>query len=344
MLLESATIYRFRLPFWQPLILKDHRLETRQGLILRLKTGNGQLGLGECSPLPGFSPESLDDAQWQLEDVLRDLISQPDCLTTVIESGAHGCIKRMLFSSVACAVEGAALSLAGQFNVAPTSTAVCPLLMGTPDEVLAQFARLPNSAEIKLKVGRARLGDDIAVVNALCEQASPSLRIRLDANRQWSFADAERFCCSVNAERIAFLEEPLTDYRRLSELGDLTRFPLALDESLQVPDWHFSVFPGLEALVIKPMLAGGIVKAQQLIKQAREANLRAIISASYESPLGIRQLACLAHRETPGELPGLDTVNAFCTSSVERFEGLLSNALSQQDRVLEEVWRCTAAH
>ncbi len=344
MLLESATIYRFRLPLRQPLRLKDHRLETRPGLILQLKTENGQFGLGECSPLPGFSDESLDDAQWQLEDALKDVLGQPDCLTTVMQSGARRCTKRMLFSSVACAVEGAALSLAGQFNVAPQSTAVCPLLMGTPDEVMAQFARLQHGSEIKLKVGRARLEDDIAVVNALCEQGSPSLRIRLDANRQWSFADAERFCRSVNAERIAFLEEPLADYRRLPELGDLTRFPLALDESLQMTDWRFSVFPGLVALVIKPMLAGGIVKAQQLIEQARAANLRAIISASYESPLGIRQLACLAHRETPGELPGLDTVNAFCASSVEQFEYLLSNTVSQQDSVLEEVWRCTAAH
>lgn len=344
MLLESATIYRFRLPLRQPLSLKGHRLETRQGLILQLNARNGQLGFGECSPLPGFSHESLDDAFRQLKGVISVLLSQPDCLDSIIQSGAGCCTDRMLFSSVACAVEGAALNLGGRFYAVPTAPAVCPLLMGTPDEVLAQFARLPNASEIKLKVGRARLDDDIAMVNTLCEQGSPSLRIRLDANRQWAFADAARFCRSVNAERIAFLEEPLMEYQRLPELGDLTHFPLALDESLQMPDGDFSLFPGLVALVIKPMLAGGLVKAHELIWKARSASLRAIVSASYESPLGIRQLACLAQNETPNELPGLDTISAFCALSVERFEGLLLTAFSQQDPMLEEVWRYTAAH
>ena len=344
MLLESATIYRFRLPLQQPLSLKGHRLETRQGLILQLNARNGQMGFGECSPLPGFSPESLDDAFGQLKGAIKVLLRAPDCLDSIIQTGARSWSNQMLFSSVAFAVEGAALSLDGQFHAVPKATAVCPLLMGTPDEVLAHFSRLPSCSEIKLKVGRARLDDDIAVVNALCKEGSPSLRIRLDANRQWSFTDAERFCRSVNAERIAFLEEPLTDYRRLAELGDLTRFPLALDESLQIPDWRFSAFPGLMALVIKPMLAGGMVKAHHLIRQAGEANLRAIISASYESPLGIRLLASLANQKTPDELPGLDTVNAFCSSAVDRFERLLINIPGQQDSVLEEVWRYPSAH
>jgi len=129
MLLESATIYRFRLPLRQPLRLKGHRLETRQGLILQLNARNGQLGFGECSPLPGFSHESLDDALGQLQGAIKVLLSQPDCLDSIIQSGARSCTDQMLFSSVACAVEGAALSLAGQFHAVPKATAVCPLLM-----------------------------------------------------------------------------------------------------------------------------------------------------------------------------------------------------------------------
>lgn len=344
MVLESATIYRFRLPLRRTLLLNGYRIETRQGLILRLDAGNGRSGFGECSPLPGFSHESLDDAFRQLKSVTGQLFRQPDSLDFIVQSGARSGTDQMLFSSVTCAVESAALDLAGYFHAAPATPAVCPLLMGTPDEVLTQFARLPDTSELKLKVGRARLDDDIAVVNALCEQGPPYPGLRLDANRRWTFVEALRFCRSVDAERIAFLEEPLSEYQRLPELGDLTRFPLALDESLQAPDGDLAIFPGLTALVIKPMLTGGLFRAHQFIRQARSASLRAIVSASYESPPGISQLSCLAQRETPDELPGLDTGGAFCASAVERFESVMLTDFSQQDPVLEKVWRYTAAH
>ena len=92
------------------------------------------------------------------------------------------------------------------------------------------------------------------------------------------------------------------------------------------------------------MLTGGLFRAHQFIRQARSASLRAIVSASYESPPGISQLSCLAQRETPDELPGLDTGGAFCASAVERFESVMLTDFSQQDPVLEKVWRYTAAH
>jgi O-succinylbenzoate synthase len=137
----------------------------------------------------------------------------------------------------------------------------------------------------------------------------------------------------------------LADYQRLPEFGALTGFPLALDESLQVPDCHFEPFTALVAIVVKPMLAGGIVPARRLIKKAQHEGLRAIVSASYESPQGMQQLAWLAATDTPGELPGLDTLRAFDDTAVVHFKQCLQQGVKTgQFQTLEKVWQSTAAH
>jgi L-alanine-DL-glutamate epimerase-like enolase superfamily enzyme len=91
--------------------------------------------------------------------------------------------------------------------------------MGTRQQVMAQLASLSDATEIKLKVGRIPLDEAIERVNDLCQKTASSLSFRLDANRQWSFSEAETFCRSIDAKRIAFIEEPLADYQRLPEFG-----------------------------------------------------------------------------------------------------------------------------
>lgn len=341
----SVSIYRFRLPLQRPLRLNACWLHERQGLLVVLTTSDGQVGLGECLPLPGFSTESLTDALSQLKALSKTLFNQSVSVERMAQTGASHCLDRTLYSSVSFALEGASLALCGKIPSADALTEYCPLLMGTRQQVMAQLANLSGSTEIKLKVGRSPIDEEIERVHDLCQKTEPSLLIRLDANRQWSFSEAKIFCRSVDSRRIAFIEEPLADYQRLPELGALTGFPLAVDESLQVSDYRFEPFIGLRAIVVKPMLTGGIVRARQWIKKAKDHGLRAIVSASYESPLGIQQLAWLAVTDTPGELPGLDTLSAFDDTAVCHFKECLEYGVKTgQFPMLENVWRSTAAH
>ena len=60
--MRSAQVYRWQVPMDAGVVLRDRRLKARDGLLIRLGDGVGE-GWGEISPLPGFSAESLDDAQ-----------------------------------------------------------------------------------------------------------------------------------------------------------------------------------------------------------------------------------------------------------------------------------------
>ena len=60
--LKSTRIYKYSLPFKYPLVLKHTTLHEREGLIIILTDLNGHTGMGEISPLPGFSRETLETA------------------------------------------------------------------------------------------------------------------------------------------------------------------------------------------------------------------------------------------------------------------------------------------
>ena len=65
----------------------------------------------------------------------------------------------------------------------------------------------------------------------------------------------------------------------------------------------------LSAVVIKPTLIGSIQRCAELINQAHSLGLKAVISSSIESSLGLSQLARIAQQYTPNVTPGLDTLD-----------------------------------
>jgi O-succinylbenzoate synthase len=186
-----------------------------------------------------------------------------------------------------------------------------PLCTGDPDELFAVLQALPGEKVAKVKVGLYEAVRDGMIVNVLLE-ALPDLTLRLDANRSWTRAKADGFAKYVNPElrtRIAFLEEPCKTRAESREFARDTGIAIAWDESVHEADFKVEAEPGVVAIVIKPTLVGSISRCQQLVQQAHQAGLVAVISSSIESSLGLTQLARLADWLTPDTVPGLDTLS-----------------------------------
>ncbi len=75
------------------------------------------------------------------------------------------------------------------------------------------------------------------------------------------------------------------------------------------PNFCLEKEPHLSAVVIKPTLIGSIQRCTELINQAHSLGLKAVISSSIESSLGLSQLARIAQQYTPNVTPGLDTLD-----------------------------------
>lgn len=313
--MRRAQVYRWQIPMDAGVVLRERRLKTRDGLFVHLQQGEKQ-GWGEVSPLPGFSLESLDDA----ESALLNWVN-------AWREGASGALPEV--PSAAFGISCALAELDGTLPQAADYRAA-PLCSGDPDELFVALAAMPGEKVAKVKVGLYEAVRDGMVVNLLFE-AIPDLRLRLDANRAWTPLKAQQFAKYVNPayrERIAFMEEPCKTRDDSRAFARETGIAIAWDESLREADFEFIAEPGVSAVVIKPTLTGSLAKVREQVAAAHALGLTAVISSSIESSLGLTQLARIAAWLTPNTIPGLDTLNLMQAQLVRRWP---DNALPLMD-------------
>ncbi|MEX3020038.1 o-succinylbenzoate synthase [Kluyvera sp. STS39-E] len=301
--MRSAQVYRWQIPMDAGVVLRERRLKTRDGLFVYLRDGERD-GWGEISPLPGFSLETLDEAQAALLAWATAWRQGDDVLLPNVPSVAFG---------VSCALAEMtdALPQAADYRAAPLCT-------GDPDELVLKLAEMPGEKVAKVKVGLYEAVRDGMVVNLLLE-AIPELTLRLDANRAWTPLKAQQFAKYVNPDyrsRIAFLEEPCKTRDDSRAFARETGIAIAWDESLREADFRFAAEPGVRAVVIKPTLTGSLARVQEQVAAAHALGLTAVISSSLESSLGLTQLARIAAWLTPQTMPGLDTLNLMQTQLI----------------------------
>lgn len=305
--MRRAVVYGWEIPLEAGVVLRDRRLKTRSGLLVRL-TEAGREGWGEIAPLPGFSTESLDDARHATLAWLATWCRGENPADCALPSVAFGL-------SCALAELGGLLPETGNVN----SALLC---VGDPDELLL---RLQQQAEplAKMKVGLYEAVRDGMMVNLLLE-ALPALTLRLDANRSLSLEKALTFARYVPEEvrsRIAFLEEPCRDPQDSRRFAAETGIAIAWDESTREAGFQPRAELHLSAIILKPTLLGSLQKVRAMAQQAQQAGLAVVISSSLESSLGLTQLARIAHGLTPGTTPGLDTLSMMQHQLVRRWPG-----------------------
>lgn len=297
--MKQATLYRYALPMDSGVILRHTRLALRDGFIVELRVDD-RIGRGEVAPLPEFSAESIEQAGKELEVCLADWLNDRDIdWNNLSPSVAFGL-------SVAIAELNQDIPGEGNYLSAP-------LCSGDPDELVEKLAALPGEKVAKIKVGLYEPIRDGMVANMFLE-VIPDLRLRLDANRQWTPTKAAQFAKYVNPafrKRIAFLEEPCQTPEQSLDFAAETGIAIAWDETVREDGFEVKKQQGVSAIVIKPTLVGSLQTVQKLADEAKAKGLEVVISSSIESSFGLNQLARIANWLTPDTLPGLDTISLF---------------------------------
>lgn len=302
--MKSAKLYRYTLPMDSGVVLRDEKLTQRVGFIIEL-TLNGQKGYGEIAPLPGFSLETIEEAgveaQAQLE--LWMTSDQPIDYDALVPSVAFG------LSTAMYELEG---KLPRDGNYLPA-----PLCTGDPDELIPVLNAMQGDKVAKVKVGLYEPIRDGMLVNLFLESI-PDLTLRLDANRAWTPEKAQQFAKYISPslrQRIVFIEEPCQKPGDSLSFAINTGIAIAWDETLQHaiarPDFRLDDLTGVKAIVIKPTLIGSLPRCVQLIEKAKSLGIKAVISSSIESSLGLSQLARFSKWQLPDVTPGLDTIGLF---------------------------------
>jgi len=298
---------------------------SRSTLIVEIADQNG-LGSGEAAPLPGYSRDTLDEAERALLAIPRVALqralqlSHPAQLLQTAES-----LIAPELPSARFALETALLDRLGRqrrrpvwsllrellpLGTEPGPVPLCVLLSGgEPAAVLGEAARhyALGVRCFKLKIGPDRLQPEQARLLArLRAELGGQVQLRLDANQSLLRSELAGTFELLSGFQPEFVEEPLAEARA----AELAQLPCgwALDESLQRLDASqleiLASAPGCRALVLKPTCLG-LSRCISLAAQASAQNKAAVVSHSFEGPLGWRACAALAIALGPGAAAGL---------------------------------------
>ncbi len=216
---------------------------------------------GEIAPLPGFSDETLEEAKREVLSLLKNLPKATPKLPSV-KFGVRSALRK--------------------FSTKPLKIPMS--LLNEPQE---------GFSSMKLKLGHLSVEDAIKMV----KQFVGSYRLRLDCNRSWSLDEAIHFTKHFHPDDFDYLEEPVLTYSDLVRFSEITRFPVAVDESIK--KFTCSEIPTLKAAVIKPTIVGSLPLVKAPI----------VLSSAFESSLGLLQIARLYREGSPPA--GLDTFRFF---------------------------------
>ena len=306
----------YGLPLREPVVWGGEAHGRRHGLLVRAE-GEGVVGWGDAAPLPGFSAETLDEVEAQLADLAATLRGRAFAPSDLLPGGAVDRALAVLdpAPSTRFGIDLAFADLAAQALGRTLPQALHPdpavtlrlngLVMGTGESAAASARALAEAGypAVKVKVGRQGVDDDVGLVAGVRAALPDAVALRLDANRAWDWDTAVRWAEGVEGLAIDYVEEPLAEPDRLPELWHDTGLPLAVDESVQegreIRGWA-------SAAVLKPTLVGGLSATLRLAAEARAVGVRPVLSAAFESGVGLRGIAALA-AATGAEPAGLDT-------------------------------------
>lgn len=298
MRIASVEVAPYALPFREPYVTAVGTLTRREMVLLRLRSEDGLVGLGEAVPLSLRGGIALNQVVAELE--------QLDAREALDEAGLSN--DAMPLSAPArCAALTALLDLRGkraaaEGNASGGSAAPlrcnATLIAGDPASVIAAAERwaADGFSTFKLKLGT---GDDVAQVRAVRETIGPRARIRVDANAAWDVATAKRILGELEPYEIELAEQPVATLEESMEVARSTSIPIAGDESIEsrADAERARAMEACRTTGIKLSKVGGPEAAIEIAEV-----LPAYISSALDGPVGIAVAAQVA--ATLGEAIG----------------------------------------
>lgn len=274
--------------------------------VLRLMRSDGMSGLGEASPLPGYSPDSIADVAEELQrladdPVLVDPLASP--LELLLDTFAAHPLKQ---ASARFALEAALLDWLGHTRGEPVhrvlggdaerrTVPIADLVMtadasswpARTDELLADGA-----THLKLKIG-SDLDSELEALRSI-RSAHPRLPLRLDANRRIPVAALRQHSDSLEALELELIEEPVAPEDWSTALG--LPLPFALDETLRDEGLARQLLESgrIVAVVIKPMVLGGLRASFEIAEYAAAHGAQYLVSHTFDGPIARAATAELA--------------------------------------------------
>jgi L-alanine-DL-glutamate epimerase-like enolase superfamily enzyme len=273
-----------RVPLREPLKWTGGIRESASGLIVELHTDEGLVGIGEA---PG---PTLPAIQTIIEREFAQFLVDRDPLRTewlVHRLEEYSRNWAGIAAYAIAGVEMALLDLKGKALGVPVvellggrtreAAPVIGYLFIDEPEANAQKAAdfvAAGHTELKLKVGRD-LGQDHDTVAAIRDRVGSAIKIRIDANMNWSVPAAIKWIKALERYDIQFVEQPVPDFdlAGMAQVRRAVQTPIAADESCTSVRSAVELIKAdaCDVFVVYPSEAGGLTRALQIGALAQAA-------------------------------------------------------------------------
>jgi o-succinylbenzoate synthase len=296
MRITSLEAIPYVLPFERPYVTARGRLESREMVLVRLRTDEGPEGLGEAVPLSLRGGASLASIVRELRESVAPTVvgvaPKGDPLATASQ------IATGLSAPTAAAIEVARLDLAAKLAQIPLWRLLgaesaqpiecnATLVAGAPTAVASDAERwlARGFSTFKLKVG---VQGDVGQVEAVRTTVGAQARIRVDANGTWSPEEAVMRLTAMERHGLELAEQPAEDLEGLAAVRSQTAVPIAADESVTSPEEAASAVAAGACQLATAKLAkvGGIEHTRGIAER-----LPVYLSSALDGPVGIAAAA-----------------------------------------------------
>lgn len=299
--------------------------------------GNQEIrGVGECSIIPGLSPEFTDLASYEAQ--VRSLCDEINTgkytmeniagLTTVLSE-----VPSVLFGFETALLDlrngGKSLFYDTPFTRGEMSIPINGLIwMGS--EAFMQQQIEEKLAEgyscIKMKIGAIDFEKEFAILASLRKRFEADLlTLRVDANGAFTPEEAMEKLDRLSALEIHSIEQPIRagQWQEMAKLCAATKLPIALDEELIGIYGRVRKLELLEQIrpqyiILKPSLHGGISGTQEWIAIAESLDIPWWMTSALESNVGLNAIAQLTSTYDVAIPQGLGTGSLYVENTPTR--------------------------
>ena len=318
-LIDAAPLRHFPQPLrlrWQRRVLHFKRpaatsrgaLTERVTYIIEAETPEG-IGFGECCIMPGLLPE-IQEAE------LNEWCRLVEKLQGLPEEIAPSPIQFGLECALLAAMKPGRPRWDTPFARGECGIPIHHLIwMDNCENMLAamQAGVQRGFTCLKMKVGALPFGQELEMLHE-AHRVFPTVKLRVDANGAFSPHEALAKLEALSTAGVSFIEQPIRpgQWKEMAELCRSTPLPIALDEELiNAPVNELLDFVQPQALVLKPSLHGGLLKAQEWAQQAEARGIHWWVNSALESHTGLTALAEWCAYAAPGQMQALGTGKLF---------------------------------
>ncbi len=288
-----------RVPLREPVKWSGGTRVSASGLLVQIHTDERVVGIGEC-PGPTLPAIAAIVEREMTQFLLGEDPTRVEWLVHRMEEFARNWSR--IGAYAIAGLEMALLDLKGKILGIPVADLLGGFCRDEVREVGYLFIDEPHAnarkaaefveqgfTELKLKVGRD-LRQDHDTLAAIRDRVGPAVKIRIDANMNWSVPTAIKWIRTLEPFDLQYVEQPVPDFdlKGMAQVRRAVAVPIAADEGCT--DLR-SVLALLEAeacdiFVVYPSEAGGLTRARQIASLADAAGKWCVIGSWAELGVG----------------------------------------------------------